>query len=126
MCCLEDNIEPREPETGDLIALTDVRPKSLADVNSPKLPYLIAFVQQVSKMQNPDEYILTVRLSKPIISELPARGKLSLVPALAVFLANLTTNIRMWKALNLQLGNSSFNIISKVLQMDPIVRNNLN
>ncbi|KAJ8432842.1 hypothetical protein Cgig2_024530 [Carnegiea gigantea] len=124
MCCLEDNIEPREPETGDLIALTDVRPKSLADINSPKLPYLIAFVQQVSKMQNPDEYLLTVRLSKPIISELPARGKHSLVPTLAVFLANLTTNIRMWKALNLQLGNRSFNIISKVLQMDPIVCRN--
>jgi hypothetical protein len=33
-----------EPEVGDLIALTDVRPKCIDDLNRPKRFYLIAYV----------------------------------------------------------------------------------
>lgn len=117
--CLEDNFDTYEPEPGDLIALTDMRPKCIADIDRPKLPYLIAFIQRVTE-QSEDEYKLIVRLSKPIASEACILGKGSWAN-FAVFLINLTTNIRIWKALNLELGEGSFNIISSLLQKEPTV-----
>ncbi|KAL2897301.1 putative helicase MAGATAMA 3 [Bienertia sinuspersici] len=120
--CVEDNIEPYEPESGDLIALTDIRPKCLADINKPELPYLIALVQKVTE-ENVDGYKLKVQLSKPIASEVCVLEK-GCWATFAVMLTNLTTNIRIWKALNLQLGEGSFNIISSVLQKEQSVCSN--
>ncbi|XP_056694321.1 uncharacterized protein [Spinacia oleracea] len=120
--CFEDNFEPYEPESGDLLALTNVRPKCLADIDSPKLPFLMALVQRVTE-KNEEGYKLSVRLSKPIAPEVCILEKGCWV-TFAVLLTNLTTNNRIWKALNLELGEGSFNIISNVLQKDPTVCRN--
>lgn len=125
MGCLEGNVEPYERETGELILLTDVKPTCIADINNSKLSYVIALVQRVRKQQNGDEYKLTIRLSKPIASEAHYIEKDNQEITFAVFLTNMTTNICIWKALNLQLGEGSFNIISNVLQTEPTIRINL-
>lgn len=52
-----------EPEFGDLMALTDVKPKCIDDLNRPKRPYLIALVQG----KNEDSVKINVLSSKPIV-----------------------------------------------------------
>ncbi|KAK2983049.1 hypothetical protein RJ640_001866 [Escallonia rubra] len=106
-----------EPEVGDLIALTDVRPKYVNDLNRPKTPYLLAFVQWKSE----DSDVLLILASKPIVYEKnePERGTLFVVS-----LTNLTTNIRIWNALNLDLEGTNMNIIGNVLQPSHAVGGN--
>jgi hypothetical protein len=40
-----------EPMVGDLIALTDVRPKSIEDLDRPNRPYLVAYVLEAKPGQ---------------------------------------------------------------------------
>ena len=116
--CREDTVDPYEPEPGDLIALTDVRLTCLAEIDKSKL-YVMAMIKQVTATN--DEYELKVQLSKPIASEVQNLQK-GYWASFATFLSNVTTNIRIWKALNLELGECSLNIFKSVLQMDPTVR----
>ncbi|KAK2989326.1 hypothetical protein RJ640_017983, partial [Escallonia rubra] len=106
-----------EPEVGDLIALTDVRPKYVNDLNRPKTPYLLAFVQWKSE----DSDVLLILSSKPIVYEKNEQERGILF---AVSLTNLTTNIRIWNALNLDLEGTNTNIIRNVLQPSHAVDGN--
>ncbi|KAK2967366.1 hypothetical protein RJ640_027032 [Escallonia rubra] len=110
-----------EPEVGDLIALTDVRPKCVNDLNRPKTPYLLAFVQGKSAFPDEFPHDLLILSSKPIVYEKneQERGML-----FAVSLTNLTTNIRIWNALNLDPEGTNTNIIRKVLQPSHAVDGN--
>ncbi|CBI22565.3 unnamed protein product, partial [Vitis vinifera] len=94
-----NDAEIYEPETGDLIALTDVRPKCISDLNRPKISYTVA---------SPIEFEQNMETNKK-------RKTL-----FAVFLINMITNNRIWAALNIgpDLGNKS--IIQKVLQPDSL------
>ncbi|KAM7523914.1 hypothetical protein LguiA_013816 [Lonicera macranthoides] len=106
-----------DPEVGDLIAFTNKRPKCGDDLNTPKRPYVIALVLEAS-----DEYSEKVLIlsSKPILFEeegnktATKREKLFIV-----YLTNMTTNIRIWTALN--SDQQHMNIIKKVLQTDSTV-----
>ena len=121
-----NDAEIYEPETGDLIALTDVRPKCISDLNRPKRSYIVASV--VAKpVRDPDEPppeedTCTVLSSKPIEFEQNMETNKKRKTLFAVFLINMTTNNRIWAALNIgpDLGNKS--IIQKVLQPDSLVR----
>ncbi|KAI5351196.1 hypothetical protein L3X38_004087 [Prunus dulcis] len=96
--------ENYEPQTGDLIALTDIRPTCSDHLNRLGDSYLIAYVRPGRDNR------LFIRSSKPI-----SRGggrKL-----FAVFLINMTTNVRIWKALISEKANT--NIIKNVLQVQP-------
>ena len=108
---LETNDGAYEPMVGDLIALTDVRPKYTADLNRPNRPYLVAFVHKVIR-----DNTLTILASKPILAEEQDKN------IYAVFLINMTTNIRIWRALNSELEGGNLNIIQKVLQPKSAVR----
>ncbi|KAJ6867774.1 hypothetical protein NC652_038847 [Populus alba x Populus x berolinensis] len=44
-----------EPEVGDLLALTDARPKDIADLNRPGINYLLAYVHRVSNGLDDDD-----------------------------------------------------------------------
>ncbi|XP_060187506.1 uncharacterized protein LOC132616826 isoform X2 [Lycium barbarum] len=124
-----------EPEVGDLIALTDVRPRRIEDLNRPKRSYLIAIVQWMEK-----EYIVQGKKKKvivqgkkkedsdwiPILSsqlipfQKPDRAKGEHGDKLfIVYLSNLTTNIRKWNALHSDLENANLEIIKTVLKSDP-------
>lgn len=119
----ENNREVHEPETGDLIALTDIRPTCNDDLNRLKGSYLIALVQKARKNTR-DESLDEIQIlsSKPIEFEQNMQKNKKRTIHFAVFLINMTTNLRIWKALKSGLGDKDMNIIKKVLQADSTVR----
>ncbi|KAK4367216.1 hypothetical protein RND71_015096 [Anisodus tanguticus] len=105
-----------EPKVGDLIALSDVRLKSTRDLNRPKRSFLIASVQG----KDEDSNMLTILSSKPIPFMKPDREKGEQGDSLfIIYLSNLTTNIRIWNALNLDMESTNLKIIRTVLKVDP-------
>ncbi|KAJ0464274.1 putative P-loop containing nucleoside triphosphate hydrolase, DNA2/NAM7 helicase, helicase [Helianthus annuus] len=106
--------ENYEPEVGDLIVLTNVKPRRVNDLR----PYVIASVQRV---QNEDHATTQVISSKPIpFSWIQShKGGKVFNKVFAVNLMNLTTNTRIWQALHSSLdGNKNMKMINKVLQTD--------
>ncbi|XP_059643473.1 uncharacterized protein LOC132285322 [Cornus florida] len=101
-----------EPEAGDLIALTEGRPKCINDLNTSKRPYLVALVH---KKGASDFDKLTILSSKPIIFNREMKEDKKRETLFAVYLTNMTTNIRIWKALNSELEGRNMNIIRSVL-----------
>ncbi|KAL2528127.1 P-loop containing nucleoside triphosphate hydrolase superfamily protein [Forsythia ovata] len=108
--------EAYEPEVGDLIAFTDVKPKRIDDLNRPKRPYTIAVVQG---MKGEGSFKIPVISSKPIVFEKEDGGKRDKL--FAVHLTNLTTNIRIWQALHPNLTGDNMKIINSVVKFDPTV-----
>ncbi|KAM5558325.1 hypothetical protein ABKV19_020167 [Rosa sericea] len=103
-----------EPQVGDIIALTNVRPKGIDDLNRPPRFYLIAYVDEAKDVDEfPDDLQFKILSSKPINYGEPDMHTSKRETLFAVYLMNLTTNLRVWKALNSE-GNT--NIINKVLQ----------
>ncbi|CAK9156532.1 unnamed protein product [Ilex paraguariensis] len=124
----ENGNDKYEPEVGDLIVLTDVRPRCIDDLNRPKRSYLIALVRKApdenekeKRKRASDEFLdaLQILSSQPIVFDESAADKDKKREKLfAVYLTNLTTNIRIWKALNSELEGGNMNIIKQVLQTD--------
>ncbi|XP_059449161.1 uncharacterized protein LOC132180378 isoform X2 [Corylus avellana] len=109
----KDEEEKNEPQKGDVIALTDVIPKCIDDLNRPKRFYLIAYVLG-------PRHILTgtipILASKPIWTDQDVhKYENKKQPLFAVYLMNLITNVRIWRALNPPKGGNT-NIIETVLQ----------
>ncbi|XP_004295335.1 PREDICTED: uncharacterized protein LOC101293470 [Fragaria vesca subsp. vesca] len=107
-----------EPQAGDIIALTNVRPKCIDDLNRPPRFYLIAYVAKAYDIDEyPDLLQFKIVSSKPINYGELRMNKSKRETLFAVRLINLITNVRVWKALNSEEGNT--NIINKVLQPKP-------
>ena len=104
-----------EPMVGDIIALTDVRPKNIKDLDRPNRPFLVAFVLRAK-----DDNILTILASKPILAVEQEKKKRETF--YAICLINMTTNIRIWRALNFELEGKNLDIIGQVLQPNSAVR----
>lgn len=106
-----------KPENGDLIALSDVRPRRIDDLNRPERSFLIAIVQN---MDDEDDGVWIPILSSNLIpfqrqdNEKGEQGD----KLFMVYLSNLTTNIRIWNALHLDPDNANRKIIRTVLQSD--------
>lgn len=112
------------PEMGDLIALTDVRPKCVDDLKRPNKSYLIAFVQRINVKRS--LYIVQVLSSKPINPEV-GEGDIDKglktysgtdVKHFAVHLTNLITNVRISQALHSELKGDTLKMIETVLRVD--------
>ncbi|XVF41433.1 hypothetical protein PTKIN_Ptkin01aG0279700 [Pterospermum kingtungense] len=103
-----------EPQAGDLVALTDVRPKCISDLQRPKMSYLLAYVQSVDS-DDPDQ--LLILSSKPILieQEIQRREKHTLF---LVYLMNMTTNLRIWNALHPDPNGGNLKMINKIIQMN--------
>ncbi|KAL7611244.1 hypothetical protein Lser_V15G12129 [Lactuca serriola] len=85
-----------EPQVGDLIALTQVIPKCIDDLDRPNSGFLIAYVTQLDDQCYPVTiHIFSSDLIEPNEVETKKPSK-----AFAVHLTNLTTNMRIWRALN--------------------------
>uniref|UniRef100_A0A2N9F0I4 Helicase ATP-binding domain-containing protein n=1 Tax=Fagus sylvatica TaxID=28930 RepID=A0A2N9F0I4_FAGSY len=98
-----------EPEARDLIAITNVRPKCIADLETTNRSYLVAFVLKVK-----EDHYLRILSSKPILFEEDKNKRRETLYAIP--LINMTTNIRIWRALNSKLEGGNSNIIRNVLQ----------
>ncbi|KAI5408187.1 helicase sen1 isoform X2 [Lathyrus oleraceus] len=103
-----------EPEVGDLIALTDFKPKTVEDLNRPRRYYHIAYVYGSKESTGK----ISVLSSKCIDMDINSNylGSNNTPKLYAIYLLNLTTNIRVWKALNSELEGANTNMIKKVLQ----------
>ncbi|KAL8472338.1 hypothetical protein ACS0TY_029523 [Phlomoides rotata] len=102
-----------EPKVGDLIALTEVRPECIDDLNGAKRSYVVALVQSTRDHETNKISIRSSRsISLKITDEL-----------FAVYLTNLKTNIRIWKALHPCKGGFS-RIINTVLNISPYIVEN--
>jgi hypothetical protein len=105
-----------EPMVGDLIALTDVRPKSIEDLDRPNRPYLVAYVLKMK----PDNTLILLA-SKPILAEEQQVNK-KRETLYAICLINMITNIRIWRALKSELEGGNLDIIRNVMQPKAAVR----
>jgi senataxin len=101
-----------EPEAGDLIAFTNIHPRSPYDLSKIGSYCHIGYICG-SKDECNDEF--PVLLSKEMHSNFDSRRN-NAQKLYAVFLVNMTTNIRIWNALNSEMEGSNMNIIKKVLQ----------
>ncbi|PON87681.1 P-loop containing nucleoside triphosphate hydrolase [Trema orientale] len=101
----KNDLKAYEPQNGDLIAITSVRPRCTSDLQR---SYVIALVQGVKD----DLATLTVLASKPILNE-DRRDKNKTESVFAVYLINMTTNIRIWQALTSDPKERNMKIIEK-------------
>ncbi|XP_058744792.1 helicase SEN1-like [Vicia villosa] len=116
------------PESGDLIAFTNIRPKCYTDLNTLKSHYHIAYVEWAKKENlskvNGEKYDyfyrISVRSSKHIEMNIEYdccnNKELKLY---AVYLMNMTTSLCIWNAL---CSISCVNIINTVLGPHQITR----
>jgi senataxin len=119
----ENDREMYEPETGDLVALTDIRPTCIDDLNRHKGSYLIALVQKARKNIRDESFDeIQILSSKTIEFEQNMQKNKKRTIHFAVFLINMTTNLRIWKALKSGLADKDMDIIKKMLQADSTVR----
>lgn len=103
------------PETGDLFAITDVRPTCVDDLNRPTMSYVIALVQQV--IDEKDYIKIQVFSSRPFLVEQGIRQS-HMDSLFLVSLINTTTNTRIWNSLSLGLEKQSSKVIQKILEPD--------
>ncbi|KAI3950310.1 hypothetical protein MKW92_011315 [Papaver armeniacum] len=101
-----------KPQGSDIIAFSDVRPERVKDFV--RVSYIPAMILGVDDGEIP--YLVKVLTSKPIIVE-DENGEENLIndPLFAVYLINMTTNLRIWRALH-PSGARNENIIKEVLR----------
>ncbi|KAJ7960007.1 p-loop nucleoside triphosphate hydrolase superfamily protein [Quillaja saponaria] len=99
-----------EPEAGDIIAFTDVRPKWIDDLSRPGRSFHIAYVHGARDESTENITILSSKYLETK-EEMSKRQK----QVLAVYLMNMTTNVRIWKALNSEMEGRNLTIIEKIL-----------
>ncbi|PHU26722.1 hypothetical protein BC332_05054 [Capsicum chinense] len=105
-----------EPETGDLFAITDVRPTCVDDLNRPTMSYVIALVQRVTYEK---DYIkIKVFSSRPFLMDQGIRERHMKDSLFLVSLINTTTNARIWNSLRLGLEKQNSKVIQKTLEPD--------
>ena len=111
--------ENYEPEVGDLIALTYGKPRFAHDLSrANESPYVVALVQWVDEVHEEIKIIS----SNPILFSRKESNKGGKFMFFAVHLMNMTTNIRIWKALLSRLDGNNMNVVNKVLHSDSKVQ----
>nr|XP_043634996.1 uncharacterized protein LOC122606096 [Erigeron canadensis] len=105
-----------EPQGGDLIAFTDVRPKSIDDLKRPNKPYTIAILKGTNIDNSPS--MIVVLSSRPfdLLEDKSQKSK-----RFVVFLTNLTTNIRISEALHSKINGDKNKLIKTLLGVNPSV-----
>lgn len=119
---VENGKELYVPENGDLLVLAEVWPKCIGDLSWFNESYKIALVQRKKRFEHEDYDEIQILSSKPI-KEQDMQQHTEKKTRFAVFLTNMKTNVRIWKALSL-LGEGNMNIIQQVLQTDSSVVEN--
>ncbi|MCL7026179.1 hypothetical protein MKW94_009660 [Papaver nudicaule] len=110
-----------KPQYSDVIAFSDVRPEHVKDFT--RISYIPAIILKVGDDKE-KPYLVEVLASKPITveeeqgfeeghQESKKKNKLICEPLFAVYLINMTTNLRIWRAL---CGQGNGDIIKEVLQ----------
>ncbi|KAK9724097.1 hypothetical protein RND81_05G047900 [Saponaria officinalis] len=99
-----------DPEAGDLVVLTNTKPRRTEDLIKPDQPLLLALVSPTD-----DESDMTrLLLSKDVGSDLCPRLGEPVTRVFVTYLTNLITNMRIWKALHPD-PLVSISLVSKIL-----------
>ena len=109
-----------------LLSLTDKRPTCIDDLNKHGNSYLIALIRKVRK-KNDDENVFEVQIlaSQPIKLEMYWQEDDKYIYGIygfAVYLFSLTTNMRIWNALNSDPDGPVIHVSKQLLQPDSAVR----
>ncbi|KAL5102075.1 hypothetical protein RYX36_006402 [Vicia faba] len=119
------------PVSGDLIALTHIKPKSFRDLNRVRSPYRVAYVTgAINRFSDEISVLSSICMKMDIEDDLSNnKQKSSKNPKMdvhydlwynrklklyAVYLVNMTTTVRIWNALN---SITLVNIIKTVLEL---------
>ncbi|KAL5076958.1 hypothetical protein RYX36_015942 [Vicia faba] len=114
-----------EPETGQLIALTDRRPACIDDLSKPGSPYNIASIKRVRKRDNTEDvYEAKILTSKPIELELHWQKNDTFIYGFGVYICNMTTFTRIWNVLNSDPDGPSIHIVKQLFQPNSAVGEN--
>ncbi|XP_074320393.1 helicase sen1-like [Silene latifolia] len=103
-----------DPQSGDVFALSNVRPRNVADLVRPGQNIIFAFVEKASE----DEPSILITPSEELDrSELLSKKKETKL--FATFVMNLTTNTRIWKALHPSPKSPNLGLLENLLQHNP-------
>ncbi|KAH9606724.1 hypothetical protein KSS87_003788 [Heliosperma pusillum] len=103
-----------DPQSGDVFALSNVRPRNVGDLVRPGRDIIFAFVELASQ----DEPFISITPSEELNrSKLLSKDKK--MRLFATFVMNLTTNTRIWKALHPNPKSPNMGLIENLLQHDP-------
>lgn len=115
-----------EPEIGQLFTLTNTRPECIDDLNKHGNSYLIGLIGKVRKKKDEEDvYEVQILASNPIKLEMYWQEDGRYVYGIygfAAYLINITTNRRIWNALNSDPEGPDIHVIKQLLQPDPAVR----
>ncbi|CAO2821444.1 unnamed protein product, partial [Amaranthus hypochondriacus] len=103
-----------EPETGDIFAITNLRPRSIDDLIKPDKPLHFGYVSKYDEDELKYEILLSQIIDWEILSKKDGR-------LFVTYLMNVTTNMRIWRALNPDLHSTRLGPIRKMLQHDSFV-----
>ncbi|XP_074320392.1 helicase sen1-like [Silene latifolia] len=103
-----------DPQSGDVFALSNVRPQNIGDLVRPGQNIIFAFVEKASE----DEPSILITPSEVLDrSELLSKKKETKL--FATFVMNLTTNKRIWKALHPSPKSPNLGLLENLLQHNP-------
>ncbi|XP_076954979.1 uncharacterized protein LOC143629638 [Bidens hawaiensis] len=102
-----------EPRVGDLVALTRVKPKCIDNLGCSNNFFLTAYVTKVI-----DEKPMTVKICSSDLNEHNPFEIEERLEGFVVYLTSLTTNMRIWEALN---STANMHIIQRTLSFTPAV-----
>ncbi|KAM0057421.1 putative P-loop containing nucleoside triphosphate hydrolase, DNA2/NAM7 helicase, helicase [Helianthus debilis subsp. tardiflorus] len=103
-----------EPRFGDLIALTQVKLTCVDDLASSNTCFLSAYVTQVI-----DERLVTIKISSSDLMESNLLEIQQRQKGFVVYLTNLTTNMRIWQALN---SSANMNVVHRTLSFTSVTK----
>ncbi|KAG6392694.1 hypothetical protein SASPL_146918 [Salvia splendens] len=112
-----------EPEKGDLIALAEVRPKCIDDLDGRMVSYHFALVRGTRDESTNKITILCSKLIIPDYSDGERGAEGNGHKMFAVYLTNLTTNLRIWSFLHPGEGTNTA-ILDSLLTFDPSMEEN--
>jgi len=95
--------------------------KYIDDLKRPKRFYLIAYVLRPRDLET-ESSTVSILASKPLLTDEEYTHNYKKGTLFAVYLMNMTTNVRIWKALNPDPEGGNTNIIKTVLQANSAVR----
>ncbi|KAM0946836.1 putative DNA helicase [Dioscorea sansibarensis] len=104
------------PKRGDILILSDIKPKHVSDLNSNGRTYCIALVNKGGKEDEelpPNSFIITTssRVDWKLHDRIRGRG----VSLIAMYLFNATTNGNIFRALNIELAKERDSVLVKGL-----------
>ena len=85
-----------DPEVGDLIVLSNTKPRRVDDLQKPGVPFTVALVTSSEDGSDMTRILLSKGIDDSSLKPMPYKQ----IRVFATYLNNLITNIRIWKALN--------------------------